>query len=99
MEEGCCLVLDVGKTNAKLTLWSKQGECLARRVRANEASPRTDYSALDIWGQEAWVKATIREFTRLGIVEVIAPVTHGAAAVLVRKGRVTAAPMDYEGEI
>ena len=99
MEDGCSLVLDVGKTNAKMTLWSRSGECLARRARANQAHAAGRYPRLDLEGVEAWIKATLKEFTGLGRITTIAPVTHGAAAVLVRNDRLFASPMDYEVEI
>ena len=35
MEGGLTLVLDVGKTNAKMSLWNRAGDCVARRARAN----------------------------------------------------------------
>jgi sugar (pentulose or hexulose) kinase len=99
MKDGCSLVLDVGKTNAKMTLWNADGDCIARQVRANPAGPADPYPALDLAGLEAWVKTTLRAFARLGRIDVIAPVTHGAAAVVVHEGRCLAPPMDYEAEI
>src|ERR1700740_1434101 len=99
MKEGCSLVLDVGKTNAKMTLWDSSGECIARRSRANQRQTFGAYASLDLKGIEAWVTATMREFTGLGRVATIVPVTHGAAAVLVRGDKLFAPPLDYEADI
>ncbi len=95
----CVAVLDVGKTNAKLTLWNRQGVCVERRTRPNETPPAKTYRALDLDGIEAWVVETLRAFSRLAPIEALVPVTHGAAAVLVFDGAVFTPPMDYEDEI
>lgn len=97
MEAGW-VVLDVGKTNAKLTLWNKGGERLARRVRANAVVQAPQYRALDAAGVESWLEEGLREFARLADVRAIVPVAHGAAAALVRGGTLHAPPMDYEDE-
>ncbi|QUD90616.1 FGGY-family carbohydrate kinase [Phenylobacterium montanum] len=99
MKDGCSLVLDVGKTNAKMTLWTADGDCLARRVRANEPQRGGPFPTLDRQGLEAWVKATLKDLATLGRIETIVPVTHGAAAVLVDQGRLVSEPMDYEADI
>ncbi|HEX5788094.1 MAG TPA: hypothetical protein VFY03_07935 [Woeseiaceae bacterium] len=90
------IVLDVGKTNAKLSLWDAGGRLIDRRVRAN-APQRTDhYRSLDTAGIEAWLFDTLTAFAARGQVRRIVPVGHGAAAALVRGDRLFAAPMDYE---
>ena len=99
MEGGLTLVLDVGKTNAKMSLWNRAGACVARRARANVPQAGGDYPSLDLDGLEAFVADTVREMARLGRVERIAPVTHGAAAVLMRGDDLYAPPMDYELEV
>ena len=99
MKGRCTAVLDVGKTNAKLTLWDRGGTCVERLVRANMAGDDGAYPALDLQGLEAWVRETLLEFAARHDVAAIVPVTHGAAAVLVHQGRVFAPPMDYEIEI
>ncbi|WP_312163606.1 carbohydrate kinase [Phenylobacterium sp.] len=96
MEDGCTVVLDIGKTNAKLTLWDRSGRCLARHVRENEAVEGPGYRALDAAGIEAWMAPILAGFARLGRVRAIVPVGHGAAAALIADGRLFAPPMDYE---
>lgn len=95
----CTLVLDVGKTNVKMTLWGEAGHCLARQVHANATVQGAAYPALDAAGIEAWIKRTLKEFAALGSIATIIPVTHGAAAALVKDGSLFTPPMDYEAEI
>lgn len=92
------VVLDVGKTNAKLTLWDEQGRLLSRRVRANEAAVQPRYRALDAVGVEAWAAEMLTEFARHADIGAIVPVSHGAGAALIGGGRLFAPPMDYEDE-
>jgi sugar (pentulose or hexulose) kinase len=89
-------VFDVGKTNAKLTLWDARGCCLERRVRRNVAVRASDYRALDVQGLDDWLARTLSEFARAANIGTIIPVAHGAAAALVRGTQLFAAPMDYE---
>ncbi len=98
MEDGCTVVLDIGKTNAKLTLWDRAGRCLARHVRENEIIEGAGYRALDAAGIEAWMAPVLADFARIAHVRAIVPVGHGAAAALVAGGRLFAPPMDYEDE-
>jgi L-fuculokinase len=92
-------VVDVGKSNAKLslvegrslrTLWSVR--------RANEISESSGLQQLDVVRIEQWMLAMF-ELAPLQLkarVSVIVPLGHGAAAVLIdEQGRIVAAP-DYE---
>ena len=97
-EDGCTVVFDVGKTNAKLTLWDAQGRCLERRTRPNVALSVSGYRTLDAQGLDEWLALTLRELTRIAGISTIIPVAHGAAAVLVHGERLFTAPMDYEDE-
>jgi sugar (pentulose or hexulose) kinase len=99
MLQRCVIVFDVGKTNAKLTLWDARGRQLQRRVRVNDVNYAGGYRALDAPGIEKWLAATLREYARCGDVGAIIPVGHGAAAALVREGGLFAQPMDYEEQI
>ena len=93
------VVLDVGKTMAKLTLWSPEGELVARETRANERVEAQGYVALDASGIEAWMAETLRAFAGLGTIGAIVPVGHGAAAAIIRQGKLAVPPMDYEEPI
>jgi sugar (pentulose or hexulose) kinase len=92
----CTVVFDVGKTNAKLTLWDRAGRRLARRIRRNEATRTGGYQALDAHGLEEWLAQVLSEYARDFNIGTIIPVAHGAAAALVCGGRLFAPPMDYE---
>ncbi len=96
MEEGHIVVLDVGKTLAKLTLWTKAGILVERRVRQNARICRNDENVLDVHGIENWLISTLYEFARIRRVESIIPVAHGAGIALIRNGCLATDPIDYE---
>jgi sugar (pentulose or hexulose) kinase len=96
--ERCTVVFDVGKTNAKLTLWERRGRCLERRVRRNKPIRASGYQALDARALEEWLANTLSEFAQRFSIGAIVPVAHGAAAALVCGDRLFAPPMDYEDE-
>lgn len=90
------IILDVGKTLAKLSLWSPDGALVERRVRANVRVEAGTYIALDAAGIEAWTAETLRDFAKLADVGAIVPVGHGAAAAIIRGDRLACPPLDYE---
>lgn len=92
-------VLDVGKTLSKLTLWTAEGELVARETRRNARVDVSDYLTLDVDGIEEWAAATLAAFSKLGSIAAIVPVAHGAAAAVVRGGELVAPPLDYEEAI
>lgn len=103
MGGGLSVVLDLGKTLSKLSLWDESGALLARRTRPNAPLLATIAGArvrvLDAAGIEGWARAVLREFATLGHVARIIPVAHGAAAAIVRDGALAAPPLDYEQPI
>lgn len=103
MGGGLSVVLDLGKTLSKLSLWDESGAMLARRTRPNERIEATIGGArvrvLDAAGIEEWARGMLREFAGLGRVARIIPVGHGAAAAIVRDGKLAAPPLDYEQPI
>ena len=90
------IVIDVGKTLAKLSLWSPDGAMIERRVRANARVDTGAYLALDAAGIEAWTAETLRDFAKLADVGAIIPVGHGAGAAIIRGDRLACPPLDYE---
>lgn len=90
------IILDVGKTLAKLSLWSPEGALIERRVRPNDRVKVGSYMALDTAGIEAWVVEALRYFAKLADVGAIVPVGHGAGAAIIRGGRLACPPLDYE---
>jgi sugar (pentulose or hexulose) kinase len=99
MKARAVVVLDVGKTNSKLTLWSEEGECLGRVTRTNDRPSGGLYPILDRGGIETWLMETLREFSAMAHVIALVPVSHGAAAALVCEGALFTPPMDYEVDI
>lgn len=93
------IILDVGKTLAKLSLWAPDGTLIERRSRPNARTEAGAYRALDTAGIETWLAATLQDYARLADVGAIVPVGHGAAAAIVRDGRLACPPLDYEGGI
>jgi sugar (pentulose or hexulose) kinase len=93
------VVLDVGKTMAKLTLWTREGAMIARETRANDRVEAAGYVALDAAGIETWMAETLCGFAKLGRIGAIVPVGHGAAAAIIRDGALAAPPVDYEEPI
>jgi sugar (pentulose or hexulose) kinase len=94
--DGSTIVLDVGKTHAKLSLWDEQGRCVERWTRANEPRVGSAYGVLDVEGIDRWLIESLAACPRKADVRRIIPVAHGAAAALLREGRLFVDPMDYE---
>ena len=90
------IVLDVGKTLAKLSLWTAGETLIERRTRPNARVNAEGYRALDVLGIEEWMAGVLYEFARIAAVERIIPIAHGSAAAIVRDGALACAPMDYE---
>ncbi|RYD28214.1 MAG: hypothetical protein EOP89_03025 [Lysobacteraceae bacterium] len=53
------VVLDVGKTVAKPTLWTAAGELVERLFRANKRIDAGAYLALDVDGIDGWLGETL----------------------------------------
>jgi L-fuculokinase len=89
--------LDVGKTHARLQLLDvSQDEPIWSSHCDNGQRSVDGLRELDIARIEAWLIAALATATRQATVDVIVPVAHGAAAVLIdAAGAVVAAP-DYE---
>jgi sugar (pentulose or hexulose) kinase len=90
-------VIDVGKTNAKLTLIDLAlGQEIWSARRANDVVQGPAGRELDVAGIETWLLESLRDAPGRERIAVIVPIAHGAAAVLVdHAGEVLAAP-DYE---
>ncbi|MDP9010451.1 MAG: carbohydrate kinase [Pseudomonadota bacterium] len=96
MMAGWTIVLDIGKTLSKASLWDESGVCVRQRSRPNQTLTVGAYRALDAAAIEVWLKAVLAQYATLGPIEAIIPVAHGAGAALIRDGRLQAAPLDYE---
>ena len=90
------VVLDIGKTNAKLTLIDAAGATLASLRRANSVLDVAPYPQLDTEALWAWMLDTLRLFARQADITTIVPVTHGATAALVDEHGLVLPVLDYE---
>lgn len=90
------VVLDIGKTHAKLTLWTAAGEMIDRRTGPSPTIAAPSYSAIDVEALETWLGEGLADLARQGPIGAIVPVAHGAAAALLAGGRLFAPPVDYE---
>lgn len=90
-------LIDVGKTNSKLSLIDPHSSVELWSARRANAHVQTDHGRqLDVRGIERWLLETLRSVPSKDRIRTIVPVAHGAAAVLIdRDGEVLAAP-DYE---
>jgi hypothetical protein len=95
---GFIVVLDVGKSLSKLTLWSPERQMVARRTRANLSYAADGFVSLDVPGITAWLAQGLTEFAGLGDIAAIIPAAHGAAACLVDAHGLSAAPLDYDAK-
>jgi sugar (pentulose or hexulose) kinase len=93
------IVLDIGKTNAKLTLVDAAGHTLAEERRANAILPGAPYPHHDTDGIWDWMLATCRSFAGRARVSAIVPVTHGATAALVDDAGLVLPVLDYEAQL
>ena len=96
---GLVVVIDIGKTHSKASLWTRGGQELARTRHSNRQAEANGYLCLDIDGIEAWLRTSLSDFARMGTVSAIIPIAHGAACAVVRGRELVAAPMDYETEL
>ena len=99
MTERAAVVLDVGKSRSKLSVWAPGGRLLERRSRANEPIETSGYRGLDAPGIERWLIGELADFARIADIGAFIPVAHGAAAALLRAGSLVHPPMDYEQPI
>jgi len=96
---GNLVVLDIGKTLSKVSVWTPQGELLEKRERRNQRCYSDGRMVLDTGGIEEWLAKTLAELPNKQRIGGIIPVAHGAAAALIRDGRLAAPVMDYESPI
>jgi sugar (pentulose or hexulose) kinase len=98
LRQGCVIVLDVGKSLAKLTLWGPDRRLIDRRTRVNAPVRGGSYLSLDVAEITAWLETGLQAFARQGDIAAIVPVGHGAAACILDADGLCIAPMDYEAE-
>src|SRR5689334_8881476 len=98
-KESARVVLDVGKTLSKLTLWSADGRLIAHRNHPNRGIRAGSYVGLDTGGIEAFLVESLRDFAQMAEIEALIPIGHGAAAAIVDDDGLVLPPLDYEHPI
>jgi sugar (pentulose or hexulose) kinase len=93
------LVIDIGKSNAKLLLLDAAGTVVERHSRANASvtSP-LGYPALDVHGLEQWMQSSLRASAHTRHCGHVITSTHGAALVALDETGLAWEPLDYEFE-
>ena len=77
MADGWTIVLDVGKTFSKASLWDERGVCVRQRSRPNQSLKVGAYQALDAAAIEVWLKAVLAQYATLGPIEATIRATFG----------------------
>jgi len=91
------LVIDIGKSHAKLLMVDDAGTVVERHGRNNASvmSP-LGYPALDVHGLEAWMAQTLSASSHTRHCSKVITSTHGAALVALGDEGLAWEPMDYE---
>lgn len=92
-------VLDLGKTNAKLSVVTPDGGVLEQVSTANLVLPGPPYRHHDLGALEAWILATLADLGTRHAIEAIVPCTHGGSGVLVGDDAAVMPMIDYEGPL
>lgn len=95
MSTGSTIVIDLGKTLSKVSLWDRSGKMLDRQVRQStpvevDGLRRLDAAAIGEWLLEALGRYSSHP------VETIVPVGHGAGVAALLDDKLAFLPLDYE---
>ena len=91
------LVIDIGKSHAKLLLVNESGEVLEQHGRKNApVTAALGYTALDIGGLTDWMCSTLAASPLTRRCARVIPCTHGAAFVALDGNGLAWPAMDYE---
>ncbi len=97
MKQGFAVVVDIGKTRSKVTLWSRDGEMLEKHSRANSPYVEQGISCLDVAGIAGLIDESLACFSDHRV-EYIVPVAHGAGIAAIKHGELAYPPFDYEAQ-
>lgn len=98
LKDGYAIVVDIGKTLAKVSLWSRDGQMVSRKTRPNDTVVVDGIRRLDAEGIAQWLTNALGAFSHHPV-EYIIPVAHGAAVAAIADGELVAPPIDYEQEL
>jgi sugar (pentulose or hexulose) kinase len=98
--DSCVAVLDVGKTNAKLIAFSRDGKILEQLRHPQRVVTENGLRVLDVDGIFGWLEAALAELSGRRRLSGLMVSTHGATCALIGADNALAAPiLDYEHEI
>jgi sugar (pentulose or hexulose) kinase len=89
-------VLDIGKTNIKLSAATRGGAILETLSTANTAKSGPPYKHPDLGGIEAWLLDSLGPLARRHDIGALVTTCHGSAGVLVDDGGPVMPMVDYE---
>lgn len=98
MPTGATIVIDLGKTLSKVTLWDEAGCLLQRQTRPNAPVIVDGLRCLDVEGIGAWLTEALARYANHPVRTII-PVGHAAGVVAIRNGALAFVPLDYEQAI
>ena len=91
------LVIDIGKSNARMFLLDAAGSVVERHSRSNASvASALGYPALDVHGLRAWMQSSLRASLHARRCARAICVTHGAAFVALGHDALAWEPLDYE---
>lgn len=91
------LVIDIGKSHAKVLMVDGAGEVVERHGRNNASVlSALGYPALDVFGLQAWIGQTLRASDNTRRCTHAIASTHGAAVVALAEEGLAWEPLDYE---
>ena len=91
-------VLDIGKTNVKLSVTDNDGTVRATLTTPNAVRPGPPYRHHDVIALEEWAIAALSDLARRHAIAAIVPIGHGSAGVLVDDSGPVMPMIDYEDE-
>lgn len=95
---GTAIVIDLGKTLSKVSLWDADGRMIDRQVRANLPQELDGARRLDVVGIGQWLIEAMAAYCEHPVRTII-PVGHGAAVVALANDELAFPPLDYEQPI
>lgn len=98
MPRGTKIVIDLGKTLSKVSLWDSEANMLDRVVCPNAPIIVDGVKRIDVERTREWVLEVLSTFSNHPV-ETIVPVGHGAAVVALLDERAAFPPLDYEQAI
>ena len=90
------LVVDIGKSNARVLVISADGAVVGQAARANASAPGPGYTALGVEALQAWLLEAVPQLPSRERVGRLVVSTHGAAFCALGDTGLVLPPIDYE---